>query len=451
MGFYAIEQAGGAAVSRAFLRDFLDIQAQLNSVEDALNVFGNTSQNTRFRAFNGAAAGDLNLPHFMVDHPVLGPTYLREAINWLRAQKGAPAFGWVSVPSAAEWGTRSWKEGLNRRWINAMRQAIGRIQQTQTGSPQTLKLHLGTVTSTGSITYAPPAVQFTGGSEISITNRVSGNVSYGKKWSKGLSLVNPADDYTVNYPFTYSAPDLDWAWNPTQFEGFVRVFERISGATGTPGVITYDPFEQAYPDFVAVLPFGSSVAAPVDTYTYGEGGFTSTGNQTVQFSLGGRNWTGSNPANPNSGTFTQVDGGGETFNLRDPNESEVGTSRFSGGGVLPQTVEEVLTVGAFTGSKYLWAIPPDGIEDLDLPASPTLAGDASSYKDQIDAWITPQDLPAVERYGSMKASESYHRSARAVAQVFRPRGAAGGNWIFWTEEIIPTDASPAWPNDVYTN
>lgn len=123
MGHYAVRQRGFNSNGQYYLHregltaDLVRVLGLLNLGEDTENI-----TRTTWRYIDG----EEELPHMRVSHAVLGDTYLPEAIDYFRNQKGVGSFPFVSVPSAAEWGTGSWKEGVNMRWVVELLEAVGR-------------------------------------------------------------------------------------------------------------------------------------------------------------------------------------------------------------------------------------------------------------------------------------------------------------------------------------
>lgn len=125
MGYYEDEQSTFTAADEAgILTDYTDVMEALQSVESS--ILGGTL--TDWAVEMGGGPIQSGSPHHCVTHEVLGNCYLRDAVDYLRANGGADPFPWFSVPAdQAEWESHSWKTAFSRLHILEFKQAIGRI------------------------------------------------------------------------------------------------------------------------------------------------------------------------------------------------------------------------------------------------------------------------------------------------------------------------------------
>lgn len=453
MGFYGIEQKGGEALSRSFLTDLASIQSQLNSVEDALNVFGNTSLNTRFRAFNGASAGVVNIPHMKVSHPVLGNTYLREAIDWLRAQKGAPQFGWESVPSAAEWGSRSWKEGVNRRWINGLRQAIGRVVTTGGGGVQfgawaartdnSPSEVLTVINGSGSVGFNHSASAIFGNRSLA-SGRHTGWASYPGPNISGYYLIHGEAIYNNNTNTYYKGPETVLRDNDPDLDtggAFLSIngIEVIRGATSGTGAFDLHPFESAYEPYIQIKDIGLVPSPQQPGSTPGDV-FGSASLATQAEAYGYRRIIVGNRI------------------VDDPmipvvviNNQDLGGFKWVSGNTIPTSASQVLSGGGTLNmeDRYFWIVPENHLGEFlitksEMP-SPEIFGPAKGWANESVNNAFGGDAEAMYR-------GQVWRSAYGSTSWIESRFGGGESqkrWIYWTREVLPL--AEGWPNDPFTN
>lgn len=341
--------------------------------------------------------------HHCVTHTVLGDTYLREAIDYLRAQAGVNAFPWASVPSAAEYGTSSMRTGLNIRHILELRQAIGRIS-----SDSSWKRTVG-MWNGSEYVYSgeEDAVQ----ARMDIILSRTFNASWSAQRQEGWS---PPE---VSYP--------PYEYGPT--EEFVDATYSYVDIIYLNESLLTDDFETAYPAYVASLALGGSESPALGSIysvhnekfeEYGAGGYAGGMNTTADYS--------------------------DSDSGQTATEEYVSETEWKQGSALPTSLADLNGSGS---GQYHWIAPAETIPYMIM----TTYGEGYTFWEEHYAGAKSQydggsrvysDMPMVVR-GNAYCGSIQHAEYQARAYL---EGGGGGNWIYWTAPVLPAN----WPNDIYT-
>jgi len=467
MGFYTIEHHHTDVIGPAFHRDWYDLEAQLQGVERALNVFDDagesTRANTRLLQPEGITAFLVN---HAVNHPVLGITYFREAIDWMRSTAGAEPFGWVSVPPASDWDLPpedpdAERCGFNRRWINEIRQAIGRIvDQSGTSIYRQYRTIVGTFGYDGAIAWkTPQRWKFgpaVGGGRVNVSSQ------YGARLDPSTHHSLKAYNRQPSPPHITIDDDGDitgWRNSPT-FDGFgggLEVIERGAFTEGLPiPEEILDPFEQAYSSYVVQQTLSGSTAPPSPgvqvpsdsiTYEYWDAHAEITLHYLrdpvppEKYDV----WVNESPS-PSEISIVQ--------SLYPTQEEWSGTTQFCSGGALPTTISQVVQGGSFdVESTFVWCKPhewADLFQSL-TPDPPRIQSQFNAWRQAALAYVEGTQPPnIISKSGSALGRETYGAGIQGSGYFSDPSTIKDERnlWIYWTQEVRPM--AEGWPTDEFT-